>query len=392
MRPHSVVRRRDVTSRKLPLAKTSKGSEERRHSASVNLSGESAEMTKPLRNPTEPLRTRHVFLDTEVYRRAGFNISNTPFALLAKQIEDGRVVLHVTDITLAEIQRQLGESTLVMAAEAKRLLRDFNRIAQLTGEGNVTVRDVDGSTLAEKAWAGFVDVLVKRFRSHSVLALKVPARIVFDRYFAGSPPFDHRGSKEFPDAFVVEALARYCNSNEISMYVVSGDAALRRAAGEHDRLLPLETLEDVLAAATAEGGGDFEAIVDKIFAAPGFDEQLIEAIETELDFVDFVYYGSLSDVSVLGAKLDEIVSVDGYDVAAFDDTKIGLILHANSILVARLRYVDETELRDKDDDITPTELETWVHTHARLKIYVSIDLRTLRFIETELLTRDAIVE
>jgi hypothetical protein len=349
-------------------------------------------MTKPLRNPTEPLRTRHVFLDTEVYRRAGFNISNTPFALLAKQIEDGRVVLHVTDITLAEIQRQLGESTLVMAAEAKRLLRDFNRIAQLTGEGNVTVRDVDGSTLAEKAWAGFVDVLVKRFRSHSVLALKVPARIVFDRYFAGSPPFDHRGSKEFPDAFVVEALARYCNSNEISMYVVSGDAALRRAAGEHDRLLPLETLEDVLAAATAEGGGDFEAIVDKIFAAPGFDEQLIEAIETELDFVDFVYYGSLSDVSVLGAKLDEIVSVDGYDVAAFDDTKIGLILHANSILVARLRYVDETELRDKDDDITPTELETWVHTHARLKIYVSIDLRTLRFIETELLTRDAIVE
>ncbi len=60
-------------------------------------------MTKPVRNPTEPLRTRHVFLDTEVYRRAGFNLSNTPFSLLAKQIESGRVVLHVTDITLAEI-------------------------------------------------------------------------------------------------------------------------------------------------------------------------------------------------------------------------------------------------------------------------------------------------
>ncbi|MEJ6784914.1 PIN domain-containing protein [Aminobacter sp. Piv2-1] len=333
-----------------------------------------------------------MFLDTEVYRRAGFNISNTPFALLAKQIEDGRVVLHVTDITLAEIQRQLGESALVMAAEAKRLLRDFNRIAQLTGEDNVTVRDVDGSDLGKKAWAGFVDVLVKRFRSHSVSALEVPPRVVFDRYFVGSPPFDHRGSKEFPDAFVVEALARYCKSNEISMYVVSGDAALRKAAGEHDALLPLETLEDVLAAATAEGGGDLEAIADEIFAAPGFDEQLIEAVETDLDFLNFVYYGSLSDASVLEANLDEIVSVDGYDVAAIDDTKIGLILHANSILAVRVRYVDETELRDKDDDITPTELETWVHTHARLKIYVSIDLRTLRFKETELLTRDIIVE
>lgn len=120
-------------------------------------------MTKPVRNPTEPLRTRHVFLDTEVYRRARFNLSNTPFSLLAKQIESGRVVLHVTDITLAEIQRQLTRSTpLLMAAEAKRLARDFNRIAQLTGEGNVTVRDVDGRTLGEKAWAGFIDALVKR--------------------------------------------------------------------------------------------------------------------------------------------------------------------------------------------------------------------------------------
>jgi hypothetical protein len=95
---------------------------------------------------------------------------------------------------------------------------------------------------------------------------------------------------------------------------------------------------------------------------------------------------------VLGGELDEIVSVDGYDVAAFDDAKIGIILQANTILTVELRYVDETELRDKDDDIIPTELKTSVHTHARLKIYVSIDLRTLRFMETELLTRDVIVE
>ena len=349
-------------------------------------------MTKPVRNPTEPLRTRHVFLDTEVYRRAGFNLSNTPFSLLAKQIESGRVVLHVTDITLAEIQRQLAESALVMAAEAKRLARDFNRISQLTGEVSITVSNVDGPALGERAWAGFIDALVKRFRSHSILALEIPARTVFDRYFAGTAPFDHRGSKEFPDAFVVEGLARYCKNNEISMYVVSGDAALRKAAGERETLIPLETIEDILAAATAEAGGDLEAIADEIFAAPGFDDQLTEALRADLDFVDFAYYGSLSDVSVLGAELDEIVSVDGYDVAAFDDAKIGLILLAITILAVQLRDLYETELRDKDDDIIPTVLETWAHTHARLKIYVSIDLGTLRFTESELLTRDVMVE
>jgi hypothetical protein len=251
-------------------------------------------MTKPPRKTTEPLRTRHVFLDTEVYRRAGFNISNTPFALLAKDIEAGRFALHVCDITLAEIHRQLRETVIEKAAEAKRLARDFNRIAQISGRQNSTVNEVDGLNLAEAAWAGFIEVLLgKRFRSHSILALDVPARLIFDRYFAGSPPFDDRSSKEFPDAFVVEGLARYCESNEIMMYVVSGDAALRRAAESRDALIPLQTIDEVLAAATAESGADLEAIVDDVFASPGFDQQLTEAIEGDLDFVDFIYYGPL---------------------------------------------------------------------------------------------------
>ena len=86
-------------------------------------------MSKPARKPTEPLRTRHVFLDTEVYRRAGFNISNTQFALLGNEIDAGRVVLHFTDITLAEIRRQLAEEALAKAADAQRLAHDFNRIS-----------------------------------------------------------------------------------------------------------------------------------------------------------------------------------------------------------------------------------------------------------------------
>ncbi|WP_442579332.1 PIN domain-containing protein [Mesorhizobium sp. ASY16-5R] len=349
-------------------------------------------MTKPARNPTEPLRTRHVFLDTEVYRRAGFNISNTSFALLAKEIEAGRIVLHVSDITLAEVQRQLKGAVLEYAAEAKRLARDFNRIAQISGRKNTTVNEVDGSDAADAAWSGFLDGLLKRFRAHSILALDVPARIVFERYFAAQPPFDDHGSKEFPDAFVIEGLARYCKTSEILMYVVSRDAALRRAAGNHSALIPLQTIEEVLAAATAASSADLEAIADDVLAAPDFDHQFTEAIEADLDFVDFVYYGTLTEGAVRGAELEEIVSVDDYYVAAFDETKIGLIVQANVILNARVRYIDEEELRDKDDDVIPTASETWSRTHARLKLYISIDLSTLRFKETELLTRDVIVE
>ncbi|MBS7701576.1 MULTISPECIES: PIN domain-containing protein [unclassified Chelatococcus] len=349
-------------------------------------------MTKPVRKPTEALRTRHVFLNTEVYRRAGFNISNTQFSLLAKEIDAGRIVLHFTDITLSEIRRQLAEEVLARAVDAKRLARDFNRITQIAGKPNEAVKEIDSAALADAAWAGFVDTLIKRLRGHAISALETPAHVVFERYFAGQAPFEQRGSKEFPDAFVIEGLARYCTSNDISMYVVSGDAALRRAAEGHDALFPLQTLDEILAAATASSGADVEAIADEVLAAPGFDEQLSKAIETDLDFVDFVYFGPLTEGCVPSAALDEIVSVDDYDVAAFDDNRIGLILQANAILDAKVRYLDEDELRDRDDDIIPTELETSVRTHALLKIYVSIDLPSLRFSETELLTRDVIVE
>ena len=351
-------------------------------------------MSKPARKHTEPLRTRHVFFDTEVYRRAGFNVSHTAFALLAKEIAAGRIALHITDITLAEIHRQLKEMVIEKAAEAKRLARDFNRIAQITGQQNGTVKEIDGPALANKAWSGFVEKVMTGMNCHSILALEMPPRVVFERYFARQAPFDESGSKEFPDAFVVESLACYCKSNEITMYVVSRDAALRRAAESHDVLIPLQTIDEILAAAAAAPGdeAEIEALVDELFAAPGFDDQVIAAIETDLDFVDFTYYGDLPEGSVQEAKLEEIVSLDDYRVAAFDGKQIGLILQVNTILDATIRYLDEDKLRDKDDDIILTELRTSSRTHARLKLYVSINLADQRFKETELLTLDVIVE
>jgi len=347
---------------------------------------------KPVRSSVEPLRTRHVFLDTEVYRRAGFNLHNTQFALLGDHVSAGRIVLHVTDVTLAEINRQLTESVHETASDAKRLSRDFNRLRQISGDDTPAIADIDGPSLAETAWKGFLDILLGKFGAHSILALQVPARKVFEAYFSGQPPFETRGSKEFPDAFVIEGLADYCASNGVTMYVVSGDNALRRAAGNKERLIALAGIEDVLAAATAEKTEELEPLVDDVFAAPGFDGQLTNAIAADLDFVNFVYYGTLTDGSVNRATLEEIVNVDDYRVAAFDGMTLGLILHVNTILNATVDYIDEEELRDKDADIIPTQLERSSITRANLKIYVSIDLTTLRFTETELLTKDIIVE
>lgn len=63
--------------------------------------------------------------------------------MLGKEIDAGRIMLHFTDITLAEIRRQLAEEALAKAAEAKRLAHDFNRMAQIAGLPNETVKQID---------------------------------------------------------------------------------------------------------------------------------------------------------------------------------------------------------------------------------------------------------
>jgi hypothetical protein len=50
--------------------------------------------------PAEPLSTRHVFLDTQVYRELGHDPANPALVTLKEQIKAHRVVLHTTDITL----------------------------------------------------------------------------------------------------------------------------------------------------------------------------------------------------------------------------------------------------------------------------------------------------
>lgn len=199
---------------------------------------------------------------------------------------------------------------------------------------------------------------------------------------------------ERPDAIVAIANGWWATGTSVPDIQIAALAALRRVAECHDVLIPLQTIDEVLAAAATAAGTDdeIERLVGDLFAAPGFDGQVMSAIESDLDFVDFIYYGDLPEGSVQGTKLEEIVSLDEYRVAAFDGKQIGLIVQVNTILDATIRYLDENELRDKDDDIVPTELETTVQTRARLKLFISINLADQRFKETELLTLDVIVE
>src|SRR5271163_2770374 len=77
--------------------------------------------------PAEPLASRHIFLDTQVYRALSHNPANRAMTLLKEQVACHQVVLHTTDITLLETRRQIRKGVLTTQRELSVIEKDLAR-------------------------------------------------------------------------------------------------------------------------------------------------------------------------------------------------------------------------------------------------------------------------
>jgi hypothetical protein len=59
--------------------------------------------------PAEPLLTRQVVPDTQVYHELGHSRANPAFTTRKEKIDAHRVMLRTADITLLEVKRQIRE-------------------------------------------------------------------------------------------------------------------------------------------------------------------------------------------------------------------------------------------------------------------------------------------
>jgi PIN domain len=160
------------------------------------------------------LQTRHVFLDTEVYRRYGHNLNIQPLQSFLSRITDQIFTLHITDITKLEIERQIHELAAEVAQalnKANKGVRRWHSRSRWRDVGD-DLNDLDARTLGVQGVRDFQFTMSMEWHPHEHQALKLPAQIIFERYFARNPPFDKPDSKEFPDAFVVEALDQWCKN------------------------------------------------------------------------------------------------------------------------------------------------------------------------------------
>jgi hypothetical protein len=132
------------------------------------------------------LLTRHVFLDTEVYRAHEHDLTSAPFKALAGLIEEGRLTLHVTDITLSEVERHVREQ----AAEIGRSVRDLAKKLERWKRRAPRASGLDcpilnAETLAKAANSAFAWTVKYEWNAESHRALDISAHLIFDGILPG---------------------------------------------------------------------------------------------------------------------------------------------------------------------------------------------------------------
>jgi len=336
-------------------------------------------------------------LDTEVFRRYGHNLNDKVLQTFLKQIKDHICTSHTTDITLSEIRRQIEEMSAEVAQAVNKGNKELRRwLAARTWKSTVTNAnpDVDAAGLAKDALLQFNFGIRMDWKPIEHMATNVPAKDVFDAYFRRDPPFDRVDSKEFPDAFVVMALDRWCKNKSEKMYVITKDRAMLRAVEKTDTLIPVGTLDEFLEIIVEAQHPTILNKVQNIFDSAAWNK-IDERVRDQIGQLGTVYTGSLHDGEVIDHEPgDAIIELIDFNVISASEDQIEVVAKVRVPVKFDVQYLDtdsawwdseEKEFIGGDSEVATYDAEVVI------SLLVIIDAND-EIIDVDILTRDLRLE
>ena len=300
------------------------------------------------------LETRHIFLDTEVYRSFGHNLQAQPMQVLGRYVEDGVLVLHTTDVTLREVRRQIGDMEQELAIEVRKVarkLRSWNQRYRRTGD-RLPVPQALEPPEDSAAYRDFEWTVRRQWNARVHTAADKPAGPVLDWYFERQAPFDTKGGKEFPDAFALFAIESWCAEALERVYVVSKDKAVVRAAQASEHLIPVEGIPGLLKLVASVEGHDIADAVRDAFDDPPIRAALLVGLAQGIDQMGGVYRGDrFLDGDVLELEVEDLRSVADVTTLRVDEEQVACVADARLAVSALIDYTDVSEAWwDREDE------------------------------------------
>ena len=341
------------------------------------------------------LDTRHVFLDTAIYRRYGHDLNSKALKPFLALLQDHVFTLHITDITKREIERQIAELGAELAQDVnkanKRLIRWFSR-SRWKAEQKDKLKDVNASELAKQAIQDFQLAMSMDWHPQIHMALSVLPTSIFDRYFAREAPFDGHESKEFPDAFAIEALDEWCKSKGARMYVVTFDKAMKRAAERTTTLIPVTSLDDLLQIVAEAQRPDIVEKTERFLENTETSSALQKSIEDQLKDLVIIYDGELLDGEIIEQNAGEgPIELEGFHVLLASPEQTDVLAKVTVPVIVQVQYQDISEaIYDKEDDeyfgaeTAAMEIEQTI----TISVFLSIDNESREISDVEIVTKE----
>lgn len=250
------------------------------------------------------LKSRNVFLDTEVFEASNFNFSSKSLSELLRLAQVNFVSVFLTSITVGEVHAHIAEKIDEASGKLKKFRNEEGRILQNVSGYEAISAKVDRKKCVEEIKGKFREFL-KNAKAAVIDSGSVNPEDVFRDYFDLKSPFGHgRKKEEFPDAFAQQALMNWCEKNKCDMYVVSANKDWH-ATKNH--LIPLTKLDEFLDAAVKdEAGEELATHVLKIYGKhlDKVERAIVEAFK-DSEFYTSDVDGEVEGVRVTSIKLDE---------------------------------------------------------------------------------------
>lgn len=176
----------------------------------------------------EKLKCKNIFLDTSVFEKNNI-LEGTNLKLLLKNAEDGWINLYSNDIIIQEIKGRIKKRFQESKSAIKKFLKDNETSIRIFRNSDsskwleILKKGIDYNSEVSKL-CDKIDKLVTDIPIELIPYNTVDVKSIFDKYFKEEAPFKEGAKKsEFPDAFVLASIEKWCKEHKQQMIILSLD-------------------------------------------------------------------------------------------------------------------------------------------------------------------------
>lgn len=296
-----------------------------------------------------------VAIDTSLVIRQRFQFGRGLLSVLG-QFAATNIKILIVDVVLREIQAHYLEAVEGAALQLRKAVkssRDFGLLSEVSSDALESVEDMDLTGFSSSVVEDYLQSIGAEVLDSSMLA---DLAQVQDMYFERRPPFEEKKKHEFPDAFALNALERWSETNSTDVLLLTEDKGWITYSDSSSRLHHGVEVAEALSATQDADPALLAALTTSLRASTWELKELIAGdvarLSVEADGngywpIDLTVTGvSLQDVSLEYLRDDdlEIVSRDAGECV------IQCVLHCvigvdASITVHLFDRIDRTSMR-----------------------------------------------